>query len=331
MTTTAQQSGQSQAGWTGDAAGAAQAGFRHESLFYAGQDEFLGGTVGHIEHALERDEPVLVAVAPQKTQLLRHVLGRNARHVAFADMHALGRNPARIIPVWERFLHDQARDARSALGIGEPVWPGRTVAELEECERHEWLLNLAFGSGRAWRLVCPYDRDALDEDVLAAARDSHPFNCCGESTEANGYREPDWPEIVFGGRLLPPGGAVTQLSFSLEHLAEVRHVVARIAAGTELSAQRAQDLVLAASELAANSVRHGGGAGEARIWQQDGALLCEVSDAGRMDSPLTGREQPSSDQPSGRGLWLVNQLCDLVQIRSDECRTVVRVQVDLDS
>ena len=70
-------------------------------------------------------------------------------------MVELGRNPACIIPAWREFLRDAGPGP--IVGIGEPVWPGRSDAELVECSRHESLLNLAFDGGRPWRLLCPYD------------------------------------------------------------------------------------------------------------------------------------------------------------------------------
>ena len=60
------------------------------------------------------------------------------------------------------------------MGIGEPVWPGRSDAELVECSRHESLLNLAFDGGRPWRLLCPYDSVQLTPSVLAEACRNHP-------------------------------------------------------------------------------------------------------------------------------------------------------------
>jgi anti-sigma regulatory factor (Ser/Thr protein kinase) len=304
------------------------AGFHHESLFYSGEEEFLAGTLVPIEQALELGRPVLVAAAQERIALLRRVLRHpRASRVGFVDMRALGLNPARMIPAWSRFLRENACGGRPALGIGEPVWPGRTADELAECERHEWLLNLAFRRGQPWRLLCPYDRDRLDERVLNAARSSHPFNCCGGACDANDdYRDPDWSAVAFNGALPPPPGAVTELAFSRDSLAEVRGVVGRAAARAGLAAQRADELVLAVDELATNSVLYGGGRGRTRIWQQDGALVCEVSDAGHLRHPLAGRVQPRVEQLSGRGLWLVNQVCDLVQIRSGDQGTVVRVR-----
>jgi anti-sigma regulatory factor (Ser/Thr protein kinase) len=85
------------------------------------------------------------------------------------------------------------------------------------------------------------------------------------------------------------------------------------------------DLITAASELAANSVMHGGGSGTLRLWRENGSLLAEVEDRGRIEEPLVGRLRPGLAQEGGRGLWLANQLCDLVQIRSGAAGTTVRL------
>ena len=52
---------------------------------------------------------------------------------------------------------------------------GRSEAELAECHQHESLLNLAFGAGPGWRLLCPYDVTALPDDVIEEARANHPL------------------------------------------------------------------------------------------------------------------------------------------------------------
>jgi hypothetical protein len=69
------------------------------------------------------------------------------------------------------------------------------------------------------------------------------------------------------------------------------------------------------------------GSGVFRTWEEGSSLICEVSDTGRIDDPLVGRGNPSVDHGSGFGLWLANQLCDLVQIRSFTTGSVVRLHV----
>src|SRR6267378_1754748 len=106
--------------------------FRHESLFYSGPDAFLAGTLPLIDRTLEREGPVLVAAREANLELLRDALGERAGGVRFADMRVLGRNPARIISAWHQFLEAAASRGAPALGVAEPIWPGRSVAELTE-------------------------------------------------------------------------------------------------------------------------------------------------------------------------------------------------------
>jgi len=70
--------------------------------------------------------------------------------------------------------------------------------------------------------------------------------------------------------------------------------------------------------------------GELRAWYEDGWLICDVRDPGRIDDPLVGRQRPPADRVGGRGLWIANQICDLVQIRSGESGTQVRLQMAID-
>ena len=83
--------------------------------------------------------------------------------------------------------------------------------------------------------------------------------------------------------------------------------------------------MLAVDEVATNSYRYGGGGGTLRTWASGGGLVCEVRDGGRFSDPLVGRRRPSSDRIGGRGLWIANQLCDLVQVRSSGEGAVVRL------
>jgi anti-sigma regulatory factor (Ser/Thr protein kinase) len=127
----------------------------------------------------------------------------------------------------------------------------------------------------------------------------------------------------------PPHGT-EELPFEPGTLTAVRGYVARQAARAGLPEGRAWDLVLAAGEIAANSVRYGGGRGIARAWTEDATVLVEISDGGRIADPLAGRHRPVEAQVGGWGMWLANQLCDLVQVRAFAGGTVVRLHTRRD-
>jgi anti-sigma regulatory factor (Ser/Thr protein kinase) len=300
------------------------AGFQHQALIYEGAEEYLAGTLPFLEAALEAEEPALVAVGPAQTQWLETVLaGEDRAEIRFLDMETVGRNPASIIPLWREFV--DRHGGRPVRGIGEPVWASRSAAALEECQRHECLLNVAFDPGTAWSLLCPYDIGSLGDEVLERVAVSHRHIHREGITEKSAVFAPELD--CFAGELPPPATQPERFAFGLPGLPAVRHRVAAAAERAGMDPGAVADLVTATSELAANSVMHGGGTGTLRLWVEDGRLLAEVEDRGLIEDPLVGRLRPDIAQEGGRGLWLANQLCDLVQIRSGATGTTVRLHV----
>jgi anti-sigma regulatory factor (Ser/Thr protein kinase) len=115
--------------------------------------------------------------------------------------------------------------------------------------------------------------------------------------------------------------------FDADSLGAMRSFVGELAVDAGIGAGRRDDLLLAVNELATNSVRHGGGEGVLRVWSDDEFFVCEVTDTGHIDAPLTGRVRPSAGGLNGYGLWMVNQLCDLVQVRASGAGSVVRMRI----
>jgi anti-sigma regulatory factor (Ser/Thr protein kinase) len=296
--------------------------FRHQALVYEGDEEYLAGTIPFLREGLATGEPILVAVGEAQADLIATELGPDAERVLFVETSRVGSNPALVIPLWRDFVSDH--DGRPVRGIAEPVWADRGGATLEEGHRHECLLNHAF-RGSAWNLLCPYDAESLDDDALGLVARSHELISRQGRTERSARFEAD--ADCLAGELPPPRARPEVLAFGLTELGEVRRRVAAAAARAGLAPREAADLVTAASELAANSVMHGGGRGTLRLWCEGDELLAEVQDAGLIEEPLVGRLRPVLSQEGGRGLWLANQLCDLVQIRSDARGTRVRLHV----
>ena len=305
--------------------------FRHEALFYDGLDQFVGSIVPFVREGLEAQERVLVVVAPAKISALKVELGPDAEHVSFADMTSLGRNPARLIPAWRRFI-DNRPWAGPIRGVGEPIYPDRSPAELVEAQAHETLLNVAFGGTSGLKLWCPYDVGALPPEVVAEARRSHPVVVAhgGRQARSGTYLHEHPSPARRDEPLPPPPSHAKEFTFGTEpgELGIVRGIVWQYAVRAGLNRLGVDSLTVAVNEVATNSQLHGGGRGVLRLWTQDGSVICEVSDAGRISgSPLLGRMFPPMEQRSGRGLWLVNQLCDLVQIRSTAGGTVIRLHM----
>ena len=305
---------------------ASHTSYRHEAFLYRGDDGFLAGTVPFVRDGIAAGEPVMVAVIERRWALLRDALGVDAKHVDFVDMAELGHNPARIIPGWRSFVDGRCRDEQPVRGVGEPIWSGRRDAEVVECQLHEALLNLALAPDTPLWLRCPYDVDALAPPVVEEAHRSHPIlvdtdGYTGSLSYGGAYHVGE----VFGRELPAPGVPTNRLVFGADELHEVRKLVTSHAGAAGLDPERVWELGLAVHEVATNSVKHGGGSGSLRVWFETGSLVCEVRDTGRLDDPLAGRHRPVPTEPDGRGLWMANQLCDLVQVRSTAHGTVVRM------
>jgi anti-sigma regulatory factor (Ser/Thr protein kinase) len=299
--------------------------FEHEVLFYRGDEDFLGALVPFVREGLAADEAVVVAEPRPRLELLRDALGDDACAVEFLDMAEIGANPARIIGVWATCLETHAAAGRRLRGVGEPAFPGRRPLELLECQLHEQLLNHAFDPGPGWRLLCPYDEEHLPRSVSQGALRTHPVRSTSDSRLQSGAYTPGGHVEGFGAKLPPSGDPVLRGVFGAADIPAARRTVAQWARSCGLPSDRVEVLELAASELATNSVRHGGGTGTLAMWLETGAAVVEFTDSGEVRDPLVGRLSPRLEQQGGRGLYLLNQLCDLVQFRSSARGTTVRV------
>jgi anti-sigma regulatory factor (Ser/Thr protein kinase) len=302
--------------------------FEHEALLYAGDDEFLAATLPFVQEGVAADEPVLLVLSSDKIDRVRTELNGEGKRVLFADMNEVGANPARIIPAWRRFLDEHGSASLPVRGIGEPISAGRRPDELVECQRHESLLNIAFAEATAFRLLCPYDTAALDDEVIEEAKRSHPYVIeDGVRQVSPSFRGLDALVGPFTDPLTAPPASVREVVFDRQSLRALRKLMAARAAEAGVDASRIGDFVLAVNEVATNSVRHGGGLGTIRIWLDTPWLVCEIEDVGRIEDPLAGRQEPRPGQEDGRGLWIANQVCDLVQVRTLESGSLVRLHM----
>jgi anti-sigma regulatory factor (Ser/Thr protein kinase) len=131
------------------------------------------------------------------------------------------------------------------------------------------------------------------------------------------------------------------MTFDSGTLPMLRAEVRTRAVRAGLPDDRAEDLVLAVHELAANSVRHGGGAGRLRVWDLARTLRCQVDDGDRPGAVEPGADRAGSKSASGRmpvnslpcvpghGLWVVQQVADQVQSLSGPRGTSVMITFDL--
>jgi anti-sigma regulatory factor (Ser/Thr protein kinase) len=163
------------------------------------------------------------------------------------------------------------------------------------------------------------------------------------STEG-GYGPPgaaDPPRGETGGATATPAyGSPTfgfEQTFDEDSLYALRSAVAAHATDFGLGEAKVADLVLVAHELASNAVRHGRATSlvPARIelWREDHSLLCRVSDAGPgiAEPDVVGTVEVPLSASSGRGLWIIRQVVDALEIRTGATGTVITAALGISS
>jgi anti-sigma regulatory factor (Ser/Thr protein kinase) len=314
---------------------ASRPGVRHQAMIGRDSAECVEAARNFVEDGLRLGEAVSIGLSAGLGRRLGRALG-SQRLVAYFDMTELGRNPGRIIAAMLDFARTHAGGTEPARGqsgpplryVSEPFWPGRSDAERAEAARHEALVEPALAGAPA-TVLCLYNADRLDTDTIACAPRMHPVVITGGEPRAS---------AEYAGRgvvppqcdrpLAPPPAGATRLGYR-DDLRAVRDTVAGCADEAGLAPGRITDLVLAVSEVAANTLRHTPDRGILQVWRAGDEMICQVTDSGQITDPLAGRRRPAADSFRHGGLWVVNQLCDLVELRSGPGGTTVRMHIRL--
>jgi anti-sigma regulatory factor (Ser/Thr protein kinase) len=298
-----------------------QAPYRHEAVPYEGQDDFVACGAALAETAGAHDAQLLFLLTAAKTAALRDALGDRSPDVSYVAMDEPGRNPARLLAMLEAF---RARaDGRRCVSVNEPVLAGVSAAAVAEAQLGESVLNAPALQSWPMSVHCLYDAEQLDATSRTDMQRSHPTV---QGEDANSAYEPDLAALLFAAPLPAAPRTAPGRDVRGTGLGPVREFVR--AAAAELLPERREDLVLAANEIVTNSLQHGGGECRVSVWDDANSVVCEVRDAGQITDPMAGRLAPARDARTGRGLWLANHLCDLVQVRSSHEGTTVRLYVD---
>jgi anti-sigma regulatory factor (Ser/Thr protein kinase) len=307
----------------GDAAGGGES-LSHLAYFYHDERDYLSYLSAFAHAGLRNAEPVFVAVPGRKAPLLRERLGAESHLLRYGAIAETGRNPARLIPELRAFIDEHP--GQRVRYVSEAIWPGRSAAELCEATRHEALMNLAFASSAA-TIVCPYDVGGLAASVVGGAERTHPALLRnGRTQSADGYAGLGAVPAECEDPLPAPPTDAQVMAYETS-LRQVRELVASHCAALRMAGERITNLVIAAGEITANTLRHTRAGGTFWVWHTGEEIICQVQDEGWIADPLAGRQRRSPED-SGHGLWVVNQVCDLVEIRTSQAAgTIIRLHM----
>lgn len=291
-------------------------GFAHRGLIYGSDQEFMEVALPFVEEGLAAREPVLVAVQERHIENLRDAFGGTPQGLTLHAVEDWYETSARTRDKFARWAGERTTGGRRARLIGEPPWALGHAARVRDWARHEAVINVAFASLPV-SFICPYDAQALPDEVLAHARETHPEIVSGEgSFRSASYVDPHefcgCLDSAVDVQSLEPS---LETPFELEDLPTVRRLVGSLALDAGLTSSRTEEFVLAVNEVTTNAVVHGRPPATVRGWEADGEIVVEVTDAGDgIRDVLAGQLPPPPNELGGRGLWLTRLLCDAVEV-----------------
>ena len=269
--------------------------YTHEAFFYAGAAEFMAGTLPFIRAAADARRADPRRARHREDRRAARRAGRHARH-GDVRRHGRGRRqPGPHHPGLAGLRRSPCPTGPPLRGIGEPIWAERSAAELVECERHEALLNVCFARSATSSCSAPTTPRACPPRSSPRPAATIP------SSPAAARPRPATPtRAPTSSRALRPAAAgrarrrAQSLWFDAAGCAGSARSPSRHARQALADADAIADVVLVVHELAANSIRHGGGEGTLSIWRSDDGVVCEIRDSGRIEDPLAGRVRPAA-------------------------------------
>jgi transcriptional regulator with XRE-family HTH domain len=163
----------------------------HKALVYRADDELADAAGSFLQAGVERSEAVLAVTTRQNIELLREQLGPAAQDVEFIESTTWLTTPVAALDGYRAFSTANLETGVPWVRIlGEPIWAGRSDAEVHSWTRFESLFNLVFA---AWPMtvLCPYDERSTQPEVVQQARLTHPHTIGpGNTTSSAEYAEP---------------------------------------------------------------------------------------------------------------------------------------------
>jgi MEDS: MEthanogen/methylotroph, DcmR Sensory domain len=309
----------------------AAAAFTHRACIYDSDRQFMAMAMPFLDEGLALGEPVLAVTTPANLELINAEMGARSGDVDYAESAFFGRRPAQRVAAFHRYWKRRAPAGHGTPVriLAEPVWAGRSSREIAAWTRMEAALNVALAPTTI-SMVCPYDERLVPAAILAGARRTHPEQVDGRRVSAcPGYGDPaDFVRSCDSSPLPDPPAGAAELQFA-GNLRGLRQFVTSHARSHGLSRDRIGMFVLAAGEVGTYLKRQAPVSVTVRTWEQPGAVVCDFSQqhGSSGNDPFLGLRPAELRPEPGDGLWLAGQICDWMEIRSGDDRSVIRLHI----
>jgi transcriptional regulator with XRE-family HTH domain len=162
---------------------------RHSAFRYSTNDQFRAIMAPFLADGVERSEATLALTTKRNIDLLRKALGKDSRQVRFVESRQWLTTPDAALAELRSFCDAKLKRGVPWLRfIAEPIWKGRSEADIKLWTRFESLLNVLFRDFPL-TLVCPYDERSVPPEILERVELTHPeiLGTAG-SSKSSAYR-----------------------------------------------------------------------------------------------------------------------------------------------
>jgi anti-sigma regulatory factor (Ser/Thr protein kinase) len=305
----------------------ARPGLTHQAFVYDEDTDFLRAAVPFVQEGIDAGDAVLAISSVRGVAELRRALGSSSDGMEFGDSASWYVRPTRTIAAYSSFVAENA--TAHIRVVAEPGWETGSAAEIAEWTRYEAVVNQAFMEVDA-SVLCLYDRRTTDPRFLDGALHTHPELSDGVRARPNdAYLD---TSVIHAQAdrdpLPPPPPHAVPIPVDDTDLTSMRSMMSGHARRRGMSRPRLNDLLVAATEVATNAIRHGLPPVECRMWAEADDLVVDVTEEGAWQpDDVPGFIPPDPAARSGFGLWGVRMLCALVQIRTGQPGTAIRLRV----
>lgn len=305
--------------------------FQHGACVYDSDQQFLQTAVPFLAEGLAAGDPVLAVTTPANLELIGAALGPRGGEVDYAESAFFGRRPPQRVAAFYRYWKNHASGTGGGNRVrilAEPVWAGRSTREIAAWTRMESALNVVLAPASI-SMICAYDTRAVGPGIVSGALRTHPAQIAGSrlSPSADFTDPAEFVRSCDSGTLPDPPADAAAFLFDGD-LRELRRFTAGRAAAYEVTGERADTLILAVSEVGAYLKNQHPGTAAVRAWEQPGAVVCDFRQPGvSVSDPFLGLRPARLEPSAGDGLWLANQVCDRMEIRSGADGCTIQLQV----